>query len=610
MKRPIALLFCLLMITMPMAGCLGGDDSSDAPDEELADWNVHFAATAADLPTCDEDTNGRLYYVEADGQFQVCKTSGWEIIAIKGEDGTDGEHGAAGANGQDGVNGNDGLDGNQGDDGFSTLIEITEESSGLNCVNGGVRVEAGLDSNRDNLLDSDEIDNIEYICDGISTDSTMLTSVSPEPSWKCTGGGRVISNGFDNGEGNGIAANGQLETDEVDFSTSFCTTRGTTEMGWYSYYHGEVAIYDDELYFLDYLSQTSSRLWKTNGTESSRVYVAITGYSNGDLITYADKLIFSAYDENNGTELWSYDTVNGASMLADINPAGSSNPENFTIYANNLYFVADDGVHGKELWKYDGSNALNAISMVLDINPGSDSSNPQYLTPFYNNMVFSADDGTHGYELWATENNGNTFLFADLRSGSTSSYPQELTSNYQDLYFSAIGNHGVYGRELYVCEDSASVVLCDLHEDINQGGNSGTPTNMIVIWGNLYFFAWDGEQRELRVCNQNCRSGTESSQMIDINQFGSSNYQPSNAAMIKYNDILYFSAYPSIDSSSKELLSFDGSTITIVDTTRGAVSPIVYEGELYYYGDYGGANYMKFMVTGGNLLDYTEVTYS
>ena len=71
-----------------MAGCFGGgEDSLDAPDEELDDWNVHFAATAADLPTCDEDTNGRLYYVEADNQFQVCKTSGWEVIAIQGADG-------------------------------------------------------------------------------------------------------------------------------------------------------------------------------------------------------------------------------------------------------------------------------------------------------------------------------------------------------------------------------------------------------------------------------------------------------------------------------------------------------------------------------------------
>ena len=82
---------------MPMAGCIGGndDDSSDTPEPELSDWNVHFAATAADIPTCNEDTNGRLYYVEADNQFQVCKTSGWSVIDIQGADG------AAGADGQD-----------------------------------------------------------------------------------------------------------------------------------------------------------------------------------------------------------------------------------------------------------------------------------------------------------------------------------------------------------------------------------------------------------------------------------------------------------------------------------------------------------------------------
>jgi len=90
------------MITMPLAGCFGGDDSSDASDEALDDWNVHFAATAADLPTCDEDTNGRLYYVEADNQFQVCKTTGWEIIDIRGADGADGEPGKTGRDGSPG----------------------------------------------------------------------------------------------------------------------------------------------------------------------------------------------------------------------------------------------------------------------------------------------------------------------------------------------------------------------------------------------------------------------------------------------------------------------------------------------------------------------------
>ena len=80
-------------------------DSSDTPDGELSDWNVHFAATAADLPTCNEDTNGRLYYVEADGQFQVCKTAGWEVIAIQGADGQNGTDGAPGADGPNGADG-------------------------------------------------------------------------------------------------------------------------------------------------------------------------------------------------------------------------------------------------------------------------------------------------------------------------------------------------------------------------------------------------------------------------------------------------------------------------------------------------------------------------
>ena len=38
---------------------------------------MHFAATSADLPACDEITNGRLYYVEFSKyeQFQVCRVT-------------------------------------------------------------------------------------------------------------------------------------------------------------------------------------------------------------------------------------------------------------------------------------------------------------------------------------------------------------------------------------------------------------------------------------------------------------------------------------------------------------------------------------------------------
>tara|TARA_B100001559_G_scaffold130314_1_gene109650 strand:- start:2581 stop:4701 length:2121 start_codon:yes stop_codon:yes gene_type:complete len=157
------------MITMPMAGCLGGDDSSDAPDEELADWNVHFAATAADLPTCDEDTNGRLYYVEADNQFQVCKTSGWTVIDIQGADGSDGMNGADGADGVDGADGAAGADGAEGPqgsagiDGSPTLIRVL---SSISCETGGNTFEIGSDNNNDGVLDISEIGLTVDLCNG------------------------------------------------------------------------------------------------------------------------------------------------------------------------------------------------------------------------------------------------------------------------------------------------------------------------------------------------------------------------------------------------------------------------------------------------------------
>ena len=160
MKRSIALLFCLLMITMPLAGCFGGDDSSDASDEALDDWNVHFAATAADLPTCDEDTNGRLYYVEADNQFQVCKISGWSVIDIQGP------AGAAGADGQDGAQGPQGPAGNDGADGQNGTSILITTSSSTSCANGGNTFNIGPDSNSNGFLEAAEVVMNVDICNG------------------------------------------------------------------------------------------------------------------------------------------------------------------------------------------------------------------------------------------------------------------------------------------------------------------------------------------------------------------------------------------------------------------------------------------------------------
>jgi len=53
-------------------------------------------------------------------------------------------------------------------DGKNSLIDLIEEPVGENCPAGGFKVITGLDLNENNVLDEDEIQITEYICNGIS----------------------------------------------------------------------------------------------------------------------------------------------------------------------------------------------------------------------------------------------------------------------------------------------------------------------------------------------------------------------------------------------------------------------------------------------------------
>jgi hypothetical protein len=70
------------------SGCLSfGDDDDTKEDTDGStgntdDWDVFSIASVTSLPPCDSATFGRLYYVEADENFQVCRTNGWEVIDI------------------------------------------------------------------------------------------------------------------------------------------------------------------------------------------------------------------------------------------------------------------------------------------------------------------------------------------------------------------------------------------------------------------------------------------------------------------------------------------------------------------------------------------------
>ena len=82
MKREIAIVLCSLMMTIPLAGCIGGveDESMETtePIHALDEWDVYYVASGTDLPNCNSDIIGRLYYVDVETEFQTCTSNGWK----------------------------------------------------------------------------------------------------------------------------------------------------------------------------------------------------------------------------------------------------------------------------------------------------------------------------------------------------------------------------------------------------------------------------------------------------------------------------------------------------------------------------------------------------
>jgi uncharacterized protein (TIGR02145 family) len=85
-----------------------------------------------------------------------------------GPAGATGPQGPAGVNGPTGLQGPAGLPGSNGADGKNTLIKTSLEASGLNCANGGIKIETGLDANSNGVLDPSEVNTslTRYICNG------------------------------------------------------------------------------------------------------------------------------------------------------------------------------------------------------------------------------------------------------------------------------------------------------------------------------------------------------------------------------------------------------------------------------------------------------------
>ncbi|MEZ4461971.1 MAG: hypothetical protein R3E66_20070 [bacterium] len=256
-RRSVVLVFCIALLS----GC-GGDGRDGAPGTSgEAGQNSWLRTTPIEAgDTCaaggsliefglDANDDGTLDDDEVSGQTTVCAgvtgaegtSGGTSLIRITPE--------AAGATCPAGGqiieagidDNNDGTledtevdastsicNGLDGQDGAASLLNITAEGAGANCAEGGQKIESGVDDSHDGTLDSGEVDQTAYLCngaDGLTGASgdpgpdgltTLLTLVAEPAGANCSAGGQLISSGLDD-NGDGV-----LDSTEVDSSAYVC----------------------------------------------------------------------------------------------------------------------------------------------------------------------------------------------------------------------------------------------------------------------------------------------------------------------------------------------------------------------------------------------------
>ena len=239
-----AILLGLLMVMMPLAGCVSdGTDGLQGPEGPPGEdgSSLHLVVAESELPECNGDLQGQIYFVSSDGAFQVCSTMGWSVVDLTGPagadgtNGTDGQDGSPGENGADGTNGTDGTDGSpgangadgtdgangknatNGTDGLSALAVTTNlGTGGPNCPDGGVQMDVGVDDNGNGVLEASERDQTTYICNGADgSDGADSASPTGSSAW-----GINFSNNLDQRWGSGSST--------LDSNQSFIFTTAFT----------------------------------------------------------------------------------------------------------------------------------------------------------------------------------------------------------------------------------------------------------------------------------------------------------------------------------------------------------------------------------------------
>jgi ELWxxDGT repeat protein len=229
------------------------------------------------------------------------------------------------------------------------------------------------------------------------------------------------------------------------------------------------------------------------------------------------------------------------------------------------------------------SNAQAQVTLVQDLEGGTNGSFPNQFIEFKGELYMSAYRTAEGRELFKT--NGTTIsLVSDIRIGGDFSSPQEFTVLGDTLYFSAYEN-GTIARELYKT-DGVTVTLAD---DINTIANYGSLISEMTVFNNALYFvaATDFADRELFFYDPSVGS---SQRVFDINP-GTTGSNPEQ--ITEFNGELYFVADDGTNGQELWKTTSSGTSAALVqDIFTGSDSSYiseltVFKNELYFVAEDG-----------------------
>ncbi len=149
----------------------------------------------------DSNLNGQLDAAEVATTGYVCNgvagaTGATGPQGPAGADGADGANGAQGAQGPagpqgaqgiPGVAGTNGTNGTNGSDGKNSLVKISVEAAGANCTYGGNKIETGVDTSGNNVLEAGEVTQTAYVCNAARAGLPWITTATAVTALADTG---------------------------------------------------------------------------------------------------------------------------------------------------------------------------------------------------------------------------------------------------------------------------------------------------------------------------------------------------------------------------------------------------------------------------------------